>query len=356
MTITSLSNDLLIRIFSTLSTKDVGATACAYKKFNDVINNDDSEALWVELAVRRYGERVAHSTKSLYNNSFRLMMKDDNCLGALPTLKGTWTCPWRFNHVGRFYCCYITCLKLDRPANKLDVYLEARGESDLRSPQTSGVWIRDPVTGAAKQTPGTASETHRQVVRTQNRDGSVSFVLHSPGNEFVSCQEDQDQREEERNRFGAIPAGNGQYRYKGVLRIDAGRFSAGSYRFCYANSNPSFDRDYDETELFTIQTDQSLIDVFTTFTLKSDSTFNDNSNPQSPAPQQSLQANVQRLFGPWPQCVGMKGEECVDYIRSQNPDLNVHIIPHGQRIGVNEVRVCVDPRGIVRETPRRGSL
>jgi Potato inhibitor I family len=64
--------------------------------------------------------------------------------------------------------------------------------------------------------------------------------------------------------------------------------------------------------------------------------------------------------GPWPECVGKTGQECVALIEEQAPDVkgNVFVIPYGSMVTMdyrsNRVRVFVDEQGVVVKPPSRG--
>jgi Potato inhibitor I family len=64
--------------------------------------------------------------------------------------------------------------------------------------------------------------------------------------------------------------------------------------------------------------------------------------------------------GPWPECVGKTGQECVTLIEELAPDVkgNVFIIPYGSMVTMdfrtNRVRVFVDEQGVVVKAPSRG--
>jgi F-box domain len=70
----SLPKVLLVNVLSMMGIPDIGAAARVSKQFSCAA---DDESLWEKLAVRRYGSRVAHATRSLYD-SYKLMMQDDN--------------------------------------------------------------------------------------------------------------------------------------------------------------------------------------------------------------------------------------------------------------------------------------
>lgn len=64
--------------------------------------------------------------------------------------------------------------------------------------------------------------------------------------------------------------------------------------------------------------------------------------------------------GPWPECVGMDGKDCVALIEKNAPDLkgNVLITPHDSMVTMDYViercRVWVDDNGKVMKAPMRG--
>lgn len=334
-----LSSEIIVHILSILGTpQEICKASLISSTFRDAANQ---QGLWEELANRRYGPRVASATKHLYHHSFKLMMQDDNRLGALPSLHGLWNSDWRHNGLnGMHYRCLITCIKWNRANHKILLYLDARGESDLRSPRKSGIWIRDPSTSA------TETLEQRNLPPRPNADGSY-FInqLTNPFNvtkyEYISLLPKQVQGH-----------------YQGMLVLDEALFSShGSYQFCYANPTPNFQRDYDECHLFTIESGQSLMDIFSSFSLEVDSPF-DAATLGLGAPSATAVAGQRNLFGPWPECVGMTGEECTNYIRRQNPDLTIQIIPPRGCIQAyycpSEVRFSVDKNGIVWTPPKRG--
>lgn len=73
------------------------------------------------------------------------MVRDDNVLRAVPTLTlgpedgGTLPCPWRKNTPAYFFLCLLVELKFHREDNELRLYLDARGERDLRHPEDSSI-------------------------------------------------------------------------------------------------------------------------------------------------------------------------------------------------------------------------
>jgi hypothetical protein len=71
-------------------------------------------------------------------------------------------------------------------------------------------------------------------------------------------------------------------------------------------------------------------------------------------------AGISTSEGPWPECVGKTGTECVAIIERVAPDVrgNVFVIPHGSMVTMDyrtdRVRVFVDEGGVVVQPPHRG--
>lgn len=67
-----------------------------------------------------------------------------------------------------------------------------------------------------------------------------------------------------------------------------------------------------------------------------------------------------RKEGPWPDCLGIEGEKCVNLIEAFAKDVrgNVHVVKPGENViddfRTDRVWVFVDDKGIVIETPDRG--
>ena len=261
-----LTNDVIVHMLSMLGVvKDIGNAAMVCTKFRDAAN--DNDALWKEIAIRRYGERVTIATARIYDNNFKQMIKDDNIRGAMPTLQGVWKSSWKYNTPDgqRFYCCLVTSIKLDRLRNKVLIFLDARGERDLRSPRTSGIWIRE--------TSNNDNVQQHLTSLIDNRRLSADVRIHNPDNVTLLNY-----------RSYSFPQRRGCH--KGVLEIDAWLFTIpGSYHFCYANAIPDKYRglfpDYDECMLFELKQGQTLMDVLSSsFTLNEETPF-DGDTPQT---------------------------------------------------------------------------
>lgn len=344
MKLVGLPKDVLVAVLSKLGPQEIGAPMEVSKALSAAAKD---ESLWEIFAVRRFGVKVSQATRSLYG-SYREMVMDDNQRGALPTLHGLWKSQWHYNSTNRFYCCLIVCIKWHRPSNQLWLYLDARGESDLRRPETSGVWLRELGTNRTVQL--------EDRVRP-NPDGSFQMgdIMGIPRNvrpyEFLPDPSS-----------GRNPRSD---RLKGILKIDANLFSRpGSYQFCFANAAPRLERDYQECTLFTLGTNETLMDAFDSFSLEADSPFARDTETAwkerwAPhLPGAVVHSNTTNRLGPWPECIGMNGKEAAAYIRSQNPDLRVNVCAHDQAMSLyfcsGEVRFYVNRQGIVETAPERG--
>lgn len=143
-----LPRDLLVKIFSHLGTpRDVVICSAICRLFADAASEPE---LWHEVAAHKYGTVVAERTIHLYEGNWKSLVKDDNKRGALPTLAFSKPCFWLYNNERRslpwgrdseFYCCILTGIQWDRYNGKLRVYLDARGETDLRHPRGSSICI-----------------------------------------------------------------------------------------------------------------------------------------------------------------------------------------------------------------------
>ena len=64
--------------------------------------------------------------------------------------------------------------------------------------------------------------------------------------------------------------------------------------------------------------------------------------------------------GPWPECVGMAGEECKKLIEKQAPDLvgNIHVLGADSMVTMDyrtdRVWIWTDDNGVVNKPPMRG--
>lgn len=194
--------------------KELGRISLVCSQFHRAAQED---ALWYQAAKNRYGCAITTLTKKhvggddeqSYQN-WKQVLKDDNSQVAMPTLKmRPKPCFWKYNDGGAppganlpdmFYCCVIVGIKWFRSTNRLAIFIDARGEPDLRRPRPCiecSAWCKSLSTGSWLS----------------------SFNKKKPGH------------------------------YKGCLLFDARWFEKpGTYRFCY---NDEYN-DYGYTELFTI--------------------------------------------------------------------------------------------------------
>jgi hypothetical protein len=77
-------------------------------------------------------------------------------------------------------------------------------------------------------------------------------------------------------------------------------------------------------------------------------------------PQPIVGGSGSQRQGPWPECLGKSGQDCLNLIETFAEDLKGHIqiIPYDSMVtmGFNpdRVRVFVDEDGVVQTTPSRG--
>lgn len=76
-----------------------------------------------------------------------------------------------------------------------------------------------------------------------------------------------------------------------------------------------------------------------------------NSLRNSDPSHRSLQ--TKNTKGPWPECLGMQGEDCVSYIESQAEDVYCLIV-YPLEYDYHRVWIHVDGKDIVTEAPSRG--
>lgn len=141
-----LPREVVVKVLSHIGTPQE-VVKCSYlsHEWREATNEEE---LWHELAQVKYGTHVAEATIHLYQGNWKGMLMDDNKQGAFPTIHMEKPCMWRYNddadyqqtvfqREGLFYGCIITALQWDRVLGMLLVYIDARGESDLRHVMTS---------------------------------------------------------------------------------------------------------------------------------------------------------------------------------------------------------------------------
>jgi hypothetical protein len=244
MSILKLPEELLSTTISFLAKpKDVGSCVQVSKQFQSA---SDSDMVWKTIAHTMYGEELASSTLDLYDGNWKTMIADDNRKGALPTLDTAKTCEWKLNGTmmsihfdqASYYYCIISCIKWDRKNKVVRVYIDARGEQDLRSPNESSIRLMDDDGCACRESIG----------------------------RFVSeLGDDEEKQEQEQRHHGG--------HYKGVLLFQESDFDpsmddhlkdmSGRCTFCYANRmQGSWEVDYKPVEIFKFSPAFMLADAF----------------------------------------------------------------------------------------------
>lgn len=214
-----------------------------------------SSHVWRELAYIKYGEYVADSTAHLYGGNWKSMVVDDDKKGAIPTLEinPPVVCNWKYNHTHRFYCCLITAVKWHRGYGEIRVYIDVRGETDLRHPMSSTIAIN--VDGARQTVFSTMPDVQVPVItaRSVSPYKFISDVKEaSPSVNGLGG----------RNIINRVRGATFQH-YKGYLAFDEHHFSGpGKYNFCYANKHHDSGADYQSVELFSVPVEDGLEAVF----------------------------------------------------------------------------------------------
>jgi hypothetical protein len=182
-----------IFIFAGKDVKDVGryAQVCA------LFRKAASMRVFQTLAELRYGRAIAALSEPMYSFDWKALMLDDDKRGAMPTIPGPFVCNWRYNSTRLHYCCVIHSIKWVRFAQELRIYIDVRGEDDLRHPQTSSI--------TQCNLDGDTSPTGTRVLLP------AGFVSESP--------------DTLRSFKGYL-----------IFRMDDSSWPPGNYLFCYANS------------------------------------------------------------------------------------------------------------------------
>lgn len=95
--------------------------------------------MWEALAVQKYWQAIVNATIHHYGGNHREMLEDDNVRGSVPTLRLNDAIPWIHNSPKYFFMCLLIELRHHRDSNELRLYLDARGEADLRHPGDSSI-------------------------------------------------------------------------------------------------------------------------------------------------------------------------------------------------------------------------
>jgi F-box-like len=221
---TSLPQEILVRAFCFLgNVQDIASVKLVCKTFRRLA---DEESIWHDIAIRKFGPSIHEQTLHLYDNSSYEMVKDDNRWGACPILYNPGICLYRHNRPAYWFACLVRWVRWHRPSRTVQVFIDARGEDDLRQPITSGLWRID----------------------ESSWDEEPSDRPHL-AREFVPMVEHRGH-------------------YKGLLIYPEAMFmQAGEYFFCYANSEMRwFEKDYTKAVILTVQ--QGLKDAFPEYSLE----------------------------------------------------------------------------------------
>jgi F-box-like len=218
---TSLPREILVRAFCFLgNVQDIASVKLVCKTFCWLAGE---ESIWHDIAIRKFGPLIHGQTLHLYGNSSYEMVKDDNRLGACPILYNPGICLYRNNRPDYWFACLVRWVRWHRPSRTVQVFIDARGEHDLRQPITSAL----------------------RRIDAFNRDGEQPDPQHR-AREFAPMVEQRGH-------------------YKGLLIYPEDMFmQGGEYFFCYG-----YDwgwRDYTEVVILTVQ--QGLKYAFPEYSLE----------------------------------------------------------------------------------------
>lgn len=231
MSIEALPQGVLSTILSFFEKpKDVADCALISKQFYFA---SDSDIVWKAMAHYIYGAELANETLHKYDGNWKAMVVDDNRLGACPTLFNIKTSAWKHNGIATYlsksshYYCTIPCIKWDRTHKTIKIYIDARGEKDLRHPVRSGIRLRSDDGCNLKDISGQTF-----VSELKETAGHYKGFICYPES-FVDL----------------------------ALR-DISKHTQGNCTFCYANLMQGSWADYEPVELFSFQPNTSMKDVF----------------------------------------------------------------------------------------------
>mmetsp|Transcript_6304 Transcript_6304/g.9697 ORF Transcript_6304/g.9697 Transcript_6304/m.9697 type:complete len:278 (-) Transcript_6304:116-949(-) len=274
MGIDELPTDLSVMVltFATKTPSDLSSHMLISRHWASLVVGSNAWLLWYHIAVQRYGKKITDATKHLYHNDVMAMMKDDNRKGAIPILPlNDLSCRYVGFQRPDSYCCVLTELQWDRVTKQFKLYLDARGEWDLRHPQTSAIMMDD-VNG------------EKTIFPTETWDSELI---------------------EPRRRHPTIPG-----HYKGYLTIPESTLllhtPVAKISFCYANYN-QWMLDYETVELLSASkrmndSDQLVpLDIpksFTEYTLRDVSPYDEETKTIELRRWQAIfpQEVVERLF------------------------------------------------------------
>ncbi len=145
ITVDSLPREIFERCLSFLDAKDLCfSVELVCKSFR--IASRDSDSLWRSIALYKYGDEILENAISTDAYSCRLsfkeMVADDMRLVAMPTIsmaKHPKVCRWMYHSVSCSFVCLVLGIQYYRPAEEVRIYIDVRGETDLRHPRTSSI-------------------------------------------------------------------------------------------------------------------------------------------------------------------------------------------------------------------------
>ena len=165
---TVVPRETLLHAFSFLGTpRDLGVCACVCRSFGHISREPE---LWQAMALKKYGPVCANLGHALYGGDYwQALVRDDNQYAALPTVHWNQACYWKLNSNERYYSCFVTQIKWNRVTEQVLIYLDARGESDLRDPAASTV-------GFARSGPTLAGQWFPEVSAVGRFKGYLMFT------------------------------------------------------------------------------------------------------------------------------------------------------------------------------------
>lgn len=210
--------------------KDIADCALISKQFYAA---SDSDIVWKAMAQYIYGDELANKTLYKYDGNWKAMLVDDNRLGACPTLFNIKTSAWKHNGIATHlsnsthYYCTIQCIKWDRRNKMIRIYIDARGEKDLRHPVRSGIRLRSNDGCSQKDIPG---QTFVSELKEETAGHYKGFICYPESNVDTSLHDVS---------------------------------KKGKCTFCYSNFLMQGTwEDYEPVELFSFQPNTSMKDIF----------------------------------------------------------------------------------------------
>lgn len=206
----ALPKDILEEIisFAVESPRDVSQIELISKVFLEIAAYG-----WDLICQKKFGKQLFESSLYMYHYSAKRQLQDDNRLGASRRIILNRPCYHRFNAVDSFYCCLVHAIQWDRTTKRVDLFIDVRGERDLRSP-----------IGSTLHTPTKSAWGHSQVI----------------GRPIAWRQQEDSMRSDEgvwEPVKVLLPPGH----FQGRLSFsESSFFSKEGYDFCYSNLGIGF--------------------------------------------------------------------------------------------------------------------